>query len=132
MLSHISLNTAVLTLKHSSDTMYLTCNSRFTVIPLTSLIPRLSQGLAVTSTLVTPNKTLSNVPLLFHTPVLKYVVSSVADAKFVALFVNAKEGTITRTTLSEMITNRMPQNSKLTTPQQMELSITQSNKSAPK
>jgi hypothetical protein len=30
------------------------------------------------------------------------VVSSVAEAEFGALFVNAKEGTITRTTLSEM------------------------------
>jgi hypothetical protein len=45
---------------------------------------------------------LSNGPLLCHTTVLKYVVSSVAEAEFGALFVNAKEGTITRTTLSEM------------------------------
>jgi hypothetical protein len=38
---------------------------------------------------------------LCHTTVLKDVVSYVADAKFGALFVNAEEGTITRTTLSE-------------------------------
>jgi hypothetical protein len=31
-----------------------------------------------------------------------HVVSSVADAKFGAVFVNAKEGTVTRTPLSEM------------------------------
>jgi hypothetical protein len=47
-------------------------------------------------------KPLSNGPLLCHTTVLKHVVSSVTEAKFGALFVNAKEGTVTRTTLSEM------------------------------
>jgi hypothetical protein len=47
-------------------------------------------------------KPLSKVPLLCQTTVLKYVVSSVAEAEFGALFVNAKEGTVTRTTLSEM------------------------------
>jgi hypothetical protein len=43
---------------------------------------------------------LSTGPLLCHTTVLKHVVSSVAEAEFGSLFVNAKEGTITRTTLS--------------------------------
>jgi hypothetical protein len=47
-------------------------------------------------------KTPSNVPLLRQTTVLKHVVSSVAEAEFGAIFVNAKEGTVTRTTLSEM------------------------------
>jgi hypothetical protein len=47
-------------------------------------------------------KPLSNGPLLCHTTVLKHVVSSVAEAEFAALFVNAKEGTVTCTTLSEM------------------------------
>jgi hypothetical protein len=47
-------------------------------------------------------RTLSNGPLLCHTTVLKHVVSSVAEAEFGALFVNAKEGTVTRTTLAEM------------------------------
>jgi hypothetical protein len=46
-------------------------------------------------------KPISNVPLLCHTTVLKHVVSSVAEAEFGALFVNAKEGTITRTALSD-------------------------------
>jgi hypothetical protein len=45
---------------------------------------------------------LTNGTLLFHTPVLRHVVSSVADAEFGAVFVNAKEGTVTRTNLSEM------------------------------
>jgi hypothetical protein len=49
-----------------------------------------------------PKKPLSNGPLLCHTTVLKHVVSSVAEAEFGALFVNAKEGTVTRTTLAEM------------------------------
>jgi hypothetical protein len=49
-----------------------------------------------------PKKTLSNGPLLCHTTVLKHVVSSVAEAEFGALFVNAKEGSVTRTTLTEM------------------------------
>jgi hypothetical protein len=105
MLSHISFTPAVLTLKYPSDIMHLKYNSRFTVMPLPSLDPRLSQELAVTSTWVkksSPKKPLSNGPLLYHTTVLKNVVSSVAEAEFGALFVNAKEGTITRTTLSEM------------------------------
>jgi hypothetical protein len=49
-----------------------------------------------------PKKPLSNGPLLCHTTVLKHVVSSVAEAGVGALFVNAKEGTVTRTTLAEM------------------------------
>jgi hypothetical protein len=49
-----------------------------------------------------PEKPLSNGPLLCHTTFLKHVVSSVAEAEFGALFVNAKEGTVTRTTLTEM------------------------------
>jgi hypothetical protein len=47
-------------------------------------------------------KPLSNGLLLCHTTVLKHVVSSVAEAEFGALFVNTKEGTVTRTTFSEM------------------------------
>jgi hypothetical protein len=47
-----------------------------------------------------PKKPLYNGPLLCHTAVLKYVVSSVAEAVFGALFVNAKEGTVTRPTLA--------------------------------
>jgi hypothetical protein len=49
-----------------------------------------------------PKQPLYNGPLLCHTTVLKHVVSSVAEAEFGALFVNAKEGTVTRTTLAEM------------------------------
>jgi hypothetical protein len=47
-------------------------------------------------------KPLSKGPLLCHTTVLKHLVSSVAEAEFGALFVYAKEGTVKRTTLSEM------------------------------
>jgi hypothetical protein len=50
-----------------------------------------------------PKKRPSNDPLLYHTTLLKHVVSSVAEAEFGALFVNAKEGTVTRTTLAEMV-----------------------------
>jgi hypothetical protein len=45
---------------------------------------------------------LSNGPLLCQYTVLKHVVSSVADAEYGALFVNAKTGTVTRETLKEM------------------------------
>jgi hypothetical protein len=45
---------------------------------------------------------LSNCPLLCNTTVLKHVVSFVAEAEFGAVFVNAKEGTVTRTALAEM------------------------------
>jgi hypothetical protein len=47
-------------------------------------------------------KPLSNGPLLCHITVLKHVVSSVAEAEFVARFVNSREVTVTRTTLAEM------------------------------
>jgi hypothetical protein len=47
-------------------------------------------------------KPLSNGPLLCHTTVLKYVLSSVSEAEFGAVFVNTKEDTVIRTTLSEM------------------------------
>jgi hypothetical protein len=53
-----------------------------------------------------PNKTLSNGTILCHTAVLTHVVSSVAEAGFGALFVNAKEGTVTRTTLAEISHNQ--------------------------
>jgi hypothetical protein len=45
---------------------------------------------------------LANGTLICHTTVLKHVVSSVAWAEFGVVFVNAKEGTVVRTTLSEM------------------------------
>jgi hypothetical protein len=51
-------------------------------------------------------KPLSNGPLLCQTKVLKHVVSSVAEAEFGALIFNAKEDTVTRTTLSEMGLNQ--------------------------
>jgi hypothetical protein len=49
-----------------------------------------------------PKKPLSNGPLLCHTTLLKHVVSLVAVAEFGALFVNAKEITVTGTKLAEM------------------------------
>jgi hypothetical protein len=45
---------------------------------------------------------LSNGPLLCQSTVLKHVVSSVAEAEYGALFVNAKTGTVTREALKEM------------------------------
>jgi hypothetical protein len=53
-----------------------------------------------------PQKTLSNGPILCHTTVLKHVFSSVAEAEFGAIFVNAKEGTATHITLAEMGLNQ--------------------------
>jgi hypothetical protein len=46
---------------------------------------------------------ISNEPLLCQSTVLKHVVSSLAEAEYGALFVNAKTGTITRETLKEMV-----------------------------
>jgi hypothetical protein len=107
MPSHIYLTTTVLTLNPQSDTMHLTCNSKFTVMPLTSLSPSLSHELEITSNLVTkqthpPNQPLTNDPLLCHATALRHMVSSVAEAESGAVFVNAKEGTVTHTTFSEM------------------------------
>jgi hypothetical protein len=47
-------------------------------------------------------KPLTNALLLCHMKVIKHVVSSVAEAEIGAVFVNAKENTVTRATLSEM------------------------------
>jgi hypothetical protein len=44
---------------------------------------------------------LSNGPLMCQSTILKHVVSSFAEAKYGALFVNAKTGTVTRETLKE-------------------------------
>jgi hypothetical protein len=60
------------------------------------------------------------------------VVFSVAEAEFGVVFVNAKEGTVTRTTLSEMGHKQDATELKLTTPQHMTSSITQSNKRDPR
>jgi hypothetical protein len=66
MLSHISLTTAVLTHKPPSDTLHLTCNLRFTVMPLTSISPRLSQELAVIYTWVTRHTNPRNPSPMVH------------------------------------------------------------------
>jgi hypothetical protein len=71
---------------------------------------------------------LTNGPLLCHTKVLTHVLSSIAEAEFCAIFVNAKEGTVIRTPFLKWATNKTPRNSKLTTPLQTESSITQSKK----
>jgi hypothetical protein len=53
-------------------------------------------------------KPLTNVPILCHTTGIKHVVSSMDEAEFGAVFVDSKEGTVTRTTLSEMCHKREP------------------------
>jgi hypothetical protein len=86
--------------------MLPTCNLKFTVMSRTSPSQKPNQELAGISIWAAKSdscmKPLSNGPLLCHTTVLKHVVSSVAEAEFGALFVNAKEGTVTRTILYEM------------------------------
>jgi hypothetical protein len=49
-----------------------------------------------------PSSPLANAPLLCHFTILKHVVSSIAEAKFGAMFVNAKTDTVTCTILTEM------------------------------
>jgi hypothetical protein len=46
---------------------------------------------------------LANGPLLCHSTVLKHVVYSMDEAEFGAVFVKAKAGAVTRTTLKEMV-----------------------------
>jgi hypothetical protein len=46
---------------------------------------------------------LSNGPLMCQSTVLKYVVSSVTEAEYGAIFVNAKTGTVTQESLREMV-----------------------------
>jgi hypothetical protein len=75
---------------------------------------------------------LSNGPLLCHSTVLKHVVSSVAEAEYGALFVNAKTGTVTRETLREMGHPQDTTELKPTTPQQMELQTKQFSKRGPR
>jgi hypothetical protein len=47
-------------------------------------------------------KPLTNGPILSYTTVLQHVISSVDQAEFGAIFVNAKEGTVKLIILSEM------------------------------
>jgi hypothetical protein len=64
---------------------------------------------------------LTDGPLIFHSTALKYVVTSIMEAWFGAIFGNAKEGTVT---CPKWCIHRMQLNSKLAT--------TQSNKNSPK
>jgi hypothetical protein len=77
--------------------MHPTCNSIFTVMHLISMSPRLSPTL---QRIHQPHP--SQIAHSFAIQQCSNMVSSVADAEFGAVFVNAKEGTVTRTTLSEM------------------------------
>jgi hypothetical protein len=87
MLSHISLTNAALTLKPPSDTMHLPCSSNE---PKSKSI--IGGYFYLGNKPNSSKKPISNGPLLCHTTVLKHVVSSVAEAEFGAIFVNAKEG----------------------------------------
>jgi hypothetical protein len=108
MLSHISLTTSVLTLKLPSDTLHLTCNSRFTLMPLTSLSPRPSQELAVISTWVTTTKTPINpYPMVHFCAIQQYSNMRsrlLLGPNLVHLLSmqKKKEGTVTRIALDEM------------------------------
>jgi hypothetical protein len=66
-MSHIYLTIAVLTVHNPPlDNLHLTCNSRFTVMPITSLSPRLSKELVVISTWVTKQTPPINPSLMVH------------------------------------------------------------------
>jgi hypothetical protein len=96
------------TLKPISGTMPHTCNSKYTVTHPTSMVQKPKAKSRIDGYLYFGNKknipfsSLTNAPLLCHSTVLKHVVSSVAEAEFGAVFVNAKTGTVTRTILTEM------------------------------
>jgi hypothetical protein len=74
-----------------------------------------------------PNK-LTNGDILIISTVLKHVMSSSAEAEIVAVFLNAKQGTVLRTTLEESGQPQPQHLYRLTTPQPQDTSMEQSNK----
>jgi hypothetical protein len=121
-------NMTALTLKHPSYIMNLTCSSRLTMMPLKSLSTRLSQELVVTSTWVTKQAPPGNpYPMAHFCAIQQYSnMWSLLWLKpnLVHFLSMQKKGPSYAQHFLKWITNRMPHNSKLTTPHHMELSIT--------
>jgi hypothetical protein len=119
-------------LKPLSGTTPQICISRYTAMRPTSPSPKRNHALVDTSTsgskiVATPHH--SPPP---HSTVLKQVVSSIAEADSVAVFVNTKAETVTRTTLTERGHPQEATYLKTTTPQQIASSTRQSSQSAPR
>jgi hypothetical protein len=90
------------TIRYFASDMQLEIHSDASYLSETKAKSRIGGYFYVSNKTSSPKKPLSNGPLFCHTTVLKHVVSSVAEAELGALFVNAKEGTVTRTTLAEV------------------------------
>jgi hypothetical protein len=74
------------------------------------------------------DKKLTNGAILIVSKVLKHVMSSAAEAEIGAVFINAKEGAVLRTTLEELGYTQPPHQRKLTIPLLQGTSMVQSNK----
>jgi hypothetical protein len=74
------------------------------------------------------DKKLTNGPILIVRKVLKHVMSSAAEAEIGAVFINAKEGAVLRTTLEELRHKQPPHQWKLTIPLPQDTAMAQSSK----
>jgi hypothetical protein len=73
-------------------------------------------GLIYMDSSTNTDKALTNGALLIISKVLKHVMSSAADAEIGAVFINAKEGAVLRTTLEELGHPQPPHQWKQTIP----------------
>jgi hypothetical protein len=133
---HISLTTAALIRKPQSDTLHLRCNSKFIVMPLTFRSPRLSQDLAGIYIWVTkqppprnPYQMVSYCAIQQYSDIWSHLWRRLNLVHFLSMKMKAPSRA---EHWLKWVTTRTPHNSKLTAPQHMELSITQSNKNAPR
>jgi hypothetical protein len=90
------------TIRYFASDMQLKIHSDASYLSEPKAKSRIGGYFYVGNNIISRMKTLSNGPLLYRTTVLKHVVSSVAEAEFGVLFVKAKEGSVTRTSLAEM------------------------------
>jgi hypothetical protein len=79
------------------------------------------------------DKKFTNGAILIVSKVLKHVMSSAAESEIGAVFINAKEGAVLRTTLEELGHKQPPPHQwKLTIPLPQGTAMVQSNKNAQK
>jgi hypothetical protein len=78
------------------------------------------------------DENLTNGAILIVSKVLKHVMSSAAEVEIGAVFINAKEGAVLRTTLEELGHEQPPHQWKRTIPLPQDIAMAQSNKNSQK
>jgi hypothetical protein len=78
------------------------------------------------------DKKLTNGAILIVSKILKHVMSSAAEAEIGAVFINAKEGAVLRTTLEELGHKQPPHHWKQIIPLPQGIAVVQLNKNVQK